>query len=84
MAFLIMPFSPFILHYLSHYFCNTSTFCACVEINPRTKSDAGGRPETRVSLRLETTPLLSGERDWQAAVLRVVPVREECHAATRM
>ncbi len=34
--------------------------------------------------RLETTPLLSGERDWQAAVLRVVPVREECHAATRM
>ncbi len=31
--------------------------------------------------RLETTPLLSGERDWQAAVLRVVPVREESHAA---
>ncbi len=39
---------------------------------------------SRVYIRLETTPLLSGERDWQAAVLRVVPVREECHAATRM
>ena len=39
---------------------------------------------TNSTARLETTPLLSGERDWQAAVLRVVPVREECHAATRM
>ncbi|XP_064392805.1 unconventional myosin-Ic-A-like isoform X2 [Halichondria panicea] len=41
-------------------------------------------PAGSASTRLEITPLLSGERDWQAAVLRVVPVREECHAATRM
>ena len=39
---------------------------------------------TNSTARLETTPLLSGERDWKAAVLRVVPVREECHAPTRM
>ena len=29
-------------------------------------------------------PFSWGEEDWQAAVLRVVPVREECHAHTRM
>ncbi len=37
-----------------------------------------------VDYRMETTPFLSGERDWQAAMLRVVPVRKESHAATRM
>ncbi len=40
--------------------------------------------ETSLELDWKPLPLLSEKRDWQAAVLRVVPVREESHAATRM